>query len=184
MKGGTLAFVSLCLLAGVVVTLSERPDAALEATSPTSTPAAARLPQPADGSPISTGAAPTCGDLSGVTPRDVDHLRAFCDAWIPTELRMLRASAQGGSLRLFASSDAAATFRSLDAGLAEQLVRGWMARWRDYNDEAIVRLYSGDVELATGIPTVFNGDEVTLHHWTVSAGTRSAHRGRRGAASQ
>jgi hypothetical protein len=145
-----------------MVTLSERPNAALEATAAEPEPAAARLPQPADRGPTATGAAPTCGDLSGITPSDVDHLVAFCEEWVPPDLRMSHASAQGGSLRLFATPDAAATFRSLDPVVATRLIQGWMARWRDYHEDALLRLYSGDVEIATGIPTVFNGDEVTL----------------------
>ncbi len=162
-RGGTLVVASLYLLAAAMVTLSERPDAALEATTLSPRPAASLVPKGAHGQPAATGRTPTCGDLAGFTPRDVDRLVAFCEKWVPLELRMSHASAQGGSLRLFATRDAAATFRSLDADLARQLVRGWMARWRDDNEDAIVRLYWGDVELTTAIPTVFSGDEVTLH---------------------
>lgn len=168
--------VGLILIVGVVLGMgfcaSLIPSAPRSATSTTTdqaaveaTSAAVDTPEPPPETPpaATTGMSPTCGQLDGNTPADLDRLRNFCAQGILAGA-VTSASAMDALLWLKVSEDLARAIRA-DRLKGEQLVLTWMKGWRQQwgRPTVSVTLEWRDVEIATGETTVFSGDQVTIH---------------------
>ena len=108
-----------------------------------------------------SGAAPTCGPISGHTQQDLDNVRAFCDT-LPEDTAV-GAYATNAALWMTVDRSMADQIRA-DRQNAEQLVLGWMADWKRLTDaqSVTVTVRWGDIRLAKGETTRGDGDRVTI----------------------
>ena len=121
---------------------------------------------------------PNCGPIYGYTVEDITHLRRFCSGWQPTEPSGARRVE--GAIRPGISepgswvSDGILTLKvnlafatELLAGNrleVEELMRGWMRRWKQASGYEVVSVYvdyrgSTVAEVQAGR----NFDEVSIH---------------------
>ena len=111
-----------------------------------------------------TLATKTCGQVSGRAPVDAQHVRSFCAQWVPPAIQVVDAAADGGVLWLNVRRSFANTILS-DRLTGEQLLRGWIAKWRGIaatpGGRIIVLL--GEIEVAKIETTALSGDKVTFY---------------------
>jgi hypothetical protein len=103
-----------------------------------------------------------CGWIDGPDLRDRRNLANFCTRWMPAELRISGASADGERLWIEASKDLTSTLRDSDRTTAA-LLREWLERWRQttgYTSASVV-LVRQHIEFAR-IQTTMAGDVVTI----------------------
>jgi len=141
------------------VTPPEPPTAAIDAAPTPDAPPTVSMPPSAP----TVRASATCGRIEGSTARDADNAEIFCRSWVPAQFKVNAVTADTNRIWI-SVPQFIATALNADDLMAEQLVRGWMAKWRGQTGESsvIVRVMWGEIELAKGQPTMFSGDEVKL----------------------
>ena len=110
-----------------------------------------------------SGRSRTCQAISGQTPDDLEHVKAFCAEGIP---RGVVVGAAAMDLLLWVKvNQAMAEQMRADPVRAEQLVLVWMQGWKQITEAeaVVVTVEWRDVEIATGETTLLSGDRVTMH---------------------
>ena len=105
---------------------------------------------------------PKCGWIDGQDLRDRRNLASFCTRWMPAELRISGASADGERLWIEAPAHLASTLRGSDRTTAA-LLREWLQHWRQttgYTSASVV-LVRQHVEFAR-IQATMAGDVVMI----------------------
>jgi hypothetical protein len=159
-----LGFIAAAVIIGLIVgpqTSTHQPaQSTAPATVPSTTP------------PVQTSAAPSrptsdhspnCGEISGDTAADLEHLKAFCAQIVPKDLGVIGARASEMLLWIQVPRRLADYMR-LDHLTTEQVVKKWMANWKVQSGSVSVVVYVmwGDVEVAKGDTSIFSGDVVTI----------------------
>lgn len=109
-----------------------------------------------------TGTSPTCGPVSGKSKEDLTHVLNFCAKGVPDGIAV-GAYAMESLLWIKFPKGVAEDFLA-NRLMAEQLMSVWMEGWKQESGQSIVTIYIewGDVEIARGESTVFNGDKITI----------------------
>ena len=122
------------------------------------------LAAPAAAQDSFSGRSPTCGPINGQTQQDLQNVRQFCSAGIPSDLSVEGAYATGSLLWIKIPRSTANIFRALDSLDSESVMLNWMKAWKQLSGSRAVTVYLEwqEIEIAKGETTLFSGDKVTI----------------------
>ncbi len=109
-----------------------------------------------------TSPSPTCIQVIGKTTKERDNALDFCAKGVKPGL-VVGVMVNETLVYIKVTRLTVDAFQ-YDRLTAEQIVLNWMKAWKAYSGSKVITVYVewGDVEIARGETTIFNGDQVTI----------------------